>query len=75
MIFAVGILGILLFLVAILFIIRVEIIHRHLGRRIEEVYSHKNWYKYDIDVHGTYNLALWDYRKWTYKDFFPEEVV
>lgn len=54
--------------------IRIEIVHRHLGRRINEVYASKNWYKYDIDIFGTYNLALWDYRKWSYRQFFPEEV-
>ena len=55
-------------------LIRVEIVYRHVGRRINEVYASKDWYKYKIDISGTYNLALWDYRKWTYRQFFPEEV-
>jgi hypothetical protein len=54
--------------------IRVDIVYNHLKRRIKEVYSSKNWHKYEIDIPGTYNLALWDYRKWTYKQFFPEDV-
>lgn len=60
---------------AVVSFVRVEIVYRHIDRRIKEVYASKNWYKYEIDIVGTYNLALWDYRKWSYKAFFPEDVV
>jgi hypothetical protein len=56
-------------------IVRLGIVHNHICHRIDEVYESEDWYKYPIDVDGTYNLALWDYRKWSYKQFFPEEVV
>lgn len=54
--------------------IRIEIVYKHLDKRIDEVYSSPNWHKYDVDVHAAYRDAMWDYRKWTYKDFFPEDV-
>ena len=59
---------------AIISFIRIEIVYRHIRRRIKEVYKSPQWHKYEIDIVGTYNLAFWNYRKWTYRDFFPEVV-
>jgi hypothetical protein len=48
---------------------------RYVNKRIEEVFASDNWAAYDIDIEGTYNRALWDVRKWTYRHFFPEVVA
>jgi hypothetical protein len=47
---------------------------RYVNKRIDEVFASDNWAAYDIDIDGTYNRALWDMRKWTYRQYFPEVV-
>jgi hypothetical protein len=68
------IVGLVVFVWAVIAAVRIEMVYKYLDRRIDEVYASPNWYKYDIDISGTYNKAFWDYRKWKYEDFFPEAV-
>jgi hypothetical protein len=70
-VFIFGVLGICL---GVLAFIRIEVIDRAIGKRIEEVFASEHWYKYDIQVSGTYAECMWDLRKWKYRDIFPEVV-
>lgn len=64
------------FIAVYLFVVlaRVEVVSNYVDARIKEVFASQNWHKYPIDIEGAYNSAMWDFRKWTYKDFFPEDV-
>jgi len=55
-------------------IIRVNIISRHVDRRIEEVFASPNWCNYHIDIADVYSKVPFHWHLWAYRDFFPEAV-
>jgi hypothetical protein len=54
---------------------RIHLVHTHVKRRIEEVYTSDTWYKYHIDIDGAYNKIWFCFHMWTYGQFFPEVVT
>lgn len=76
--------------VTALFLVRNEVVYRVRVRRINYIYQHNlklldnhrfitdtgysPFQRLSYEPEQSYDQMLFDFRKWTYKDFFPEEV-